>query len=44
MSDPKIARRMSRSSDEPYLYESFTKAYDKGESSSSAYAFVRWAS
>jgi hypothetical protein len=28
--NPNVARRVSKSSDEPYLYESFTKAYDNG--------------
>ncbi len=28
---PNVARRQSKSSDEPYLYESFTKAYDNGK-------------
>lgn len=28
---PSIARRMSSKSDEPYLYESFTRAYDDGD-------------
>lgn len=28
---PSIARRASRESDEPYLYESFTRAYDNEE-------------